>query len=65
MNSYQIFDTTMKPQTITLKQETIEDAADADHRVTTLMGDKVEPRREWIEQNVDFTMEDDYDIERV
>lgn len=62
MNADQLWDTTMNPETRTLIQVAIEDAADADHRVTTLMGDKVEPRRDWIDQNVDFTMEDDYEI---
>ncbi len=38
---------------------TIDDGARAERRVTTLMGDKVEPRRKWIEANVDFGMEED------
>ena len=38
---------------------TIEDGARAERRVTTLMGDKVEPRRKWIEANVDFGLEED------
>ncbi len=34
----------------------------AEKRVSVLMGDKVDPRKEWIEENVDFTLEDDYKI---
>ncbi|QER67427.1 DNA topoisomerase IV subunit B [Paucilactobacillus nenjiangensis] len=58
MNADQLWDTTMNPDTRTLIRVRIEDAALAERRVTTLMGDKVEPRRKWIEDNVQFTLEE-------
>ena len=58
MNADQLWDTTMNPDTRTLIRVTIEDGAQSERRVTTLMGDKVEPRRKWIESNVDFGTED-------
>ena len=62
MNADQLWDTTMNPETRTLIRVTIEDGARAERRITTLMGDKVEPRRKWIESNVNFGMEDDDNI---
>ncbi|WP_423901398.1 DNA topoisomerase IV subunit B [Eggerthia catenaformis] len=61
MNADQLWETTMNPETRTLIQVTIEDAALVERRVSVLMGDKVEPRREWIEDNVQFSLEDDFD----
>ncbi len=60
MNADQLWETTMNPKTRTFIQVTIDDAAQADRHVGILMGDKVEPRREWIESHVDFTTNDDY-----
>ncbi|MCL2114392.1 MAG: DNA topoisomerase IV subunit B [Streptococcaceae bacterium] len=59
MNADQLWETTMNPDTRTLIQVTIDDAAQAEKRVSVLMGDKVEPRRKWIENNVKFTMEEE------
>lgn len=62
MNADQLWDTTMNPETRTLIRVTIEDGARAERHVTTLMGDKVEPRRKWIEANVNFSLNDDSNI---
>jgi topoisomerase-4 subunit B len=63
MNSDQLWDTTMNPDTRSLINVNITDAALAEKRVSILMGDKVEPRKNWIEENVEFSMEDNFKIE--
>ena len=60
MDAEELFETTMDPKHRSLIKVTIEDAMLAEKRVSTLMGDKVEPRKEWINENVDFTLEDDF-----
>lgn len=54
MNAEQLWETTMNPETRTLRQVTIENAADADATFSMLMGDEVPPRREFIEQNAKY-----------
>ena len=60
MNADELWDTTMNPDTRSLIRVNIYDASLAEKRVNVLMGDKVEPRKEWIEENIVFTMEDSY-----
>lgn len=62
MNADQLWETTMNPETRTLIRVKIDDAARAERRVTTLMGDKVEPRRKWIEKNVAFGLNEESNI---
>ena len=62
MNADQLSETTMKPGSRTLIRVNIEDAQLAEKRVKILMGDEVPPRKEWIEENVEFTLQDDFEI---
>lgn len=62
MNSDQLWDTTMNPKKRYLVNVSLDDFTEADTKVSILMGDDVEPRREWIENNVDFEISDDFDL---
>ena len=62
MNPEPLRVTTMAPETRNLIKVNITDAALAEKRVSVLMGDSVEPRKEWINENVDFSLEDDFKV---
>ena len=60
MNAKQLWETTMDPKKRSLIKVNLTDAALAERRVSVLMGDNVEPRKKWIEENIEFTLEDNY-----
>ena len=60
MDADELWDTTMNPETRTLRRITLEDAVAADRIFTILMGEKVEPRKEWIEENAKYALNLDY-----
>ena len=60
MSYNQLWETTMNPETRSLIEVTIEDAMAAERRISVLMGDNAEVRRKWIEDNVKFTLEDNF-----
>lgn len=64
MNASQLWETTMNPESRSLIQVKIEDLAASDKRISILMGDDVSPRRLWIEDNVDFEISDDFDLQK-
>lgn len=60
MNPEQLWDTTMNPKTRVLMRVSLEDAAEAERLITTLMGDAIEARKAYIQENADFNKEDTF-----
>ena len=63
MNATQLWETTMDPEHRTLIRVGIQDGVLAEKRVSVLMGEKAEPRKKWIEDNISFTLEVDFMVE--
>ncbi|MGI5898670.1 MAG: DNA gyrase/topoisomerase IV subunit B [Christensenellales bacterium] len=61
MNPEQLWETTLSPQNRSLMRITLDDAAEADRLVTILLGDKVEPRKQYISKHADFNREDSFE----
>ena len=64
MNANQLWETTMNPESRSLIQVKIDDLSASDKRISILMGDDVSPRRTWIEENIDFEVSDDFDLQK-
>ena len=64
MDADQLWDTTMDPKKRTLIKVGIEDAALCEHKISILMGNNAQSRRKWIDENIDFTLEEDYKVVR-
>lgn len=64
MDADQLWDTTMDPAKRTLIKVGIEDAALCEHKISILMGNNAQSRRKWIDDNIDFTLEEDYKVVR-
>ena len=60
MNAEQLWETTMDPEKRSLIKVNLSDLSLAERRVSVLMGDHVEPRKQWIEENIEFTLEDNF-----
>ncbi len=63
MNATQLWETTMDPSSRSLIRVGINDGVLAEKRVSVLMGEKAEPRKRWIEDNISFTLEDSFKVE--
>ena len=60
MDFHELWETTMDPEKRTLRRITLDDAVAADETFTVLMGEKVEPRKEFIERNAKYAVNLDY-----